>query len=370
MGGKKSDAIFCGDHRLPDHVDLINKKCKAFGCLKRPSFGPVGGKGSDAIFCGDHRLPDHVDLLSKKCKASGCLKRPTYGPVGGKGSDAIFCGDHRLPDHVNLVHKRCLQDGCIIRALYALPGHKPSHCAAHADKTTMIAWPRKRCCIAECKSTGLYEHLDQRYCEAHAPLELARCLVKTTCKTCLMENVVITNGTCDTCAPDRVRRIRHLKEEQVAFALQRGGVRIAGRDVILEGTACGLERPDFQIASVPVEGAHWVYVECDEWQHATEPEECRVTRMRNLAEVRGVPVVFIRFNPDSYLPGENPDGGVELRPVPLAKRYDVLVRWVKHVAEHGPPAGHVVSVLYLFFDGFTNRVTPASWQCLVARECM
>jgi hypothetical protein len=234
----------------------------------------------------------------------------------------------------------------------------------------MIAFPRRRCCFAGCKTRGpgLYEHLDQRYCETHAPLELARCLVKTTCKSCLVENVVVTNGTCDSCAPDRVHRVRHMKEEQVAFALQRGGVCIAARDVILEGKACGLERPDFQIASTPAEGAHWVYVECDEWQHASEPTACRVARMRNLAEVRGVPVVFIRFNPDGYVPGENPDGGVELRPVPLSKRYDVLTRWVKHAAVHGPLAGHVVSVLYLFFDGFTNRVSPADWQCLVARE--
>jgi hypothetical protein len=159
-----------------------------------------------------------------------------------------------------------------------------------------------------------------------------------------------------------------MKEEQVAFALQRGGIRIAARDVILEGKVCGLERPDFQVASTPVEGAHWVYVECDEFQHYSEALECRMTRMRNLAEVRGVPVVFIRFNPDGYVSGENPDGGVELRPVPLSKRYDMLTRWVKHAAEHGPPADHVVSVLYLFFDGFTNRVSPADWQCLVARE--
>jgi hypothetical protein len=251
-----------------------------------------------------------------------------------------------------------------------MPGHKATHCAAHADKATMIAFPRKRCCVAGCETRGpgLYEHLNQRYCETHAPLEVARCLVKTTCKSCLMENVVTTNGTCDACAPDRVRRIRHMKEEQVAFALQRGGVTIAARDVILEGKVCGLERPDFQVASTPVEGTHWVYVECDEWQHASEALECRVARMRNLAEVRGVPVVFIRFNPDGYVPGENPDGGVELRPVPLSKRYDVLTRWVKQAAEHGPPADHVVSVLYLFFDGFTNRVSPSDWQCLVARE--
>ena len=361
-GSSWKNAEWCASHRSERHIDVINKHCEKSGCTTNASFGPLNGI---KMRCSVHRLSNDINVCKKRCSHPGCSVKPIFGQTVG---DAKHCVLHRLEEEIDVVNKTCKEEECLTRATYGEAGHKPTHCAAHANKAIMISQPRQKCGVARCATPGpgLFEHLNQRFCEVHAPKDIARCLVTTTCKSCLLDNVLTTNGTCDTCAPERVQRVRHMKEEQVAFALTHGGLRIAARDVILEGKACGLERPDFQIASVPVPFLHWVYVECDEWQHSSEPRECHITRMRNLAEVRGVPVVFIRFNPDGYVPGESADSAYKPRPLPLTKRFDTLVRWVKYAALNGPPPGHIVSVLYLFYDGFTNNVTHADWNCLVS----
>lgn len=58
--------------------------------------------------------------------------------------------------------------------------------------------------------------------------------------------------------------------------------------------------------------------------------------MRNLAKRMKQPMVFIRFNPDTYR-------GVKEK---------VLVHWVREAMDHGPREGDTISVLCLFYDGF------------------
>jgi hypothetical protein len=123
---------------------------------------------------------------------------------------------------------------------------------------------------------------------------------------------------------------------------------------MLEDSTCGQERPDFQIDC----GTHFLYVEVDENQHQTYQCVCEQTRMINLVEVRGMPVRFIRYNPDYYEPLP------EQMYVTIEKREKKLIEYVKYAMKHSPVEnGNLADALYLFYDEYDTNVQE--WMKLV-----
>ena len=352
----------CMAHADPDHVHLSSRMCTAPGCRARARFFLPGT--STATACRLHAAPGMVST-NKHCSfPGGCEVVPWFGLPGQPPSR---CGSHRLPGMANTSQWKCHAPGCESRARFGVLGHRPTHCAAHACKNPnpspsggpdafMIPHPRRQCRHPRCRELGMYEYNGDRHCAVHAPPG-ASSLAAIPCAGCGLPDV-LTNGKCKLCDPEVVARIRHAKEERVAVALAAADIPIAGRDVVLEGSQCVMARPDFQVLGR--EGAHWVYVECDEWQHRHIPRECEVTRMRNLAEARGQPVVFIRFNPDGY----TTEASHDKRPVPQPRRHQMLVDAVREAVRTGPRPGDVVSALWLFYDGFDARIP--TWTTVVA----
>lgn len=108
---------------------------------------------------------------------------------------------------------------------------------------------------------------------------------------------------------------------------------------------CGLrQRPDFLVDA----GTHFVVLEVDEHQHRDRACECEMVRMVNLTHALQLPTVFVRFNPDAYLPA--PGTGDE---VPVRARYDELLRVLRHRRDTRPdlPEGGCCGVVYLYYDG-------------------
>jgi hypothetical protein len=159
----------------------------------------------------------------------------------------------------------------------------------------MITSPNRTCETVWCKLLGTHEYNSIRYCEDHKP-DNAENLGIDTCVSCGLDDI-LTNGKCDTCDPQTIQTIRHAKENRVKDVFTAAGIKTV-HDKMLEGTSCGRERPDFQIDC----STHFVYVEVDEHQHSSYACECEQTRMINLVHVRGTPVRWIRYNPDSYEP--------------------------------------------------------------------
>jgi hypothetical protein len=114
-------------------------------------------------------------------------------------------------------------------------------------------------------------------------------------------------------------------------------------DKMLEGPLCGRERPDRQIDC----GTHFVYVEVDEHQHQSYACECEQIRMINLVHVRGMPVRWIRYNPDSYEPIKGQ------RTIKQKQREKKLIEYVYYAIKHTPQEDNVfANVLYLFYDEY------------------
>jgi hypothetical protein len=126
------------------------------------------------------------------------------------------------------------------------------------------------------------------------------------------------------------------------------GLTGSSTDTAVDGGMCGRERPD----RVYDFGDTIVVLECDENQHQERACVCEQTRMVNIGQsFGGVPVYFIRWNPDNYSPESD-----KKNPEILAKRYKLcgdLLMDIKKGKAMLPTA--LVSALYLYYDG---------WSCL------
>ena len=336
----KTNGRFCVEHKAPEMINVINKTCEL--CAKRPNFNIRGeAKGR---FCVEHKTPEMVDVKNKTCEL--CDKLPSFN-VSGE-TKGRFCADHKTLEMVNVKDKTC--DLCETISWYGWLGKGKSHCASHKQKG-MITSPNRKCETACCKQLGTHEANGMRYCEDHMPVGADNLGIET-CTSCGLDDI-LTNGKCGTCDPHVIQTRRHVKENRVKDHLTVNGIPHI-HDKILEGTSCGRERPDFQIDC----GSHYVYIEVDEHQHQSYACECEQGRMVNLVEVRGMPVRWIRYNPDVY----EPIAGQ--RKVKIEQREKKLIEYTKWAMNHSPQEdGHISNVLYLFYNDYDTK--SQEWQKLI-----
>ena len=310
----------------------------------------------------------------KRCEQAGCGKRPVFNTEGSLV--ARYCATHKMPDMVDIKHKRCEQPGCGRRPAYGSLGQLQSHCAAHKTKG-MILRPRAQCSSAGCAALGTHEArgAGARFCDDHAPAS-AHNLGIFPCAACGLPDI-LDGGLCiATCAPiaTKYRAAKELRIRSLFAQAGHGSTAEMGNAGVtceatepaaaavaaaampdptefvhnktLEGKPCGMERPDFLFDC----GTHLVIVEVDENQHSNRPCECEQARMVNLAEVRGMPVTFIRYNPDSYAPAAGQTAASD------PQRHTQLLKWLAWARATPPPErGDVVSVLYLYYDGHDTQ---------------
>ena len=308
-------------------------------CEKIPNFNVRGEK--KARFCADHKEPEMINVKDKTCEL--CDKIPNFNVRGE--TKGRFCADHKEPEMINVINKPC--ELCETIARYGHLGKGVTHCAPHKQKG-MITSPTRKCEATRCKQLGTHEANGTRYCDDHMP-DGADNLGVDTCTECGLDDI-LTNGKCETCDPQMIQIRRHAKENRVKDLFTVAGFTFI-HDRMLEGTMCGRERPDFQFDC----GTHFVYVEVDEHQHQSYACECEQVRMVNLVHVRGMPVRWIRYNPDVYEPMEGQ------RKVKQEQREKKLLEYTKWAMKHTPET--ISNVLYLFYDGHDTQ--SQEWHTLL-----
>jgi hypothetical protein len=332
---------FCSEHALPEMVDVKNKICEYDGCMTRAHFDIANGKGK---FCAEHKLVDMIDLTHVKCMYLNCDRRRQYNL---KGQSARFCAEHKSQGMVDVRHKLCQLDECTLLAKYGFLGRDKLFCNIHKEKG-MLIHPKQKC--DNCKQLGTYDVNTNRYCESHAPPDATN-LGIAKCNSCGLDDILV-KGLCETCDPTIIQKRMKVKEMRVLAILESEGIPFI-HNKTLEGRPCGNDKPDFQIDC----GDHFVYLEVDEHQHRTYACECEQVRMINLIEVRGMPITFIRYNPDRYEPAD----GEQLK---LEQREKKLVEWIRYAIKHNPmEVGAMANVLYLFYDGYHHS---PEWHTLMA----
>jgi hypothetical protein len=220
------------------------------------------------------------------------------------------------------------------------------------------------------------------HCEAHAP-EGAREVAVMQCSRChVMAAIDTTSRLCGFCefgerfGPGAMHKV---KEDRLFGALCAEGIPPTTRDRVIDyATICGVrKRPDNYYDC----GSYALIIECDEHQHAREfmtarvaeaPAEeaaaaadavtphpyscdCEYTRMVAIHQVVGLPLIFIRYNPDKYTDAVGNRSNAardDSRDVVCARYAHRLMNYLREDDRAMRLNG--LYVLYLYYDGMTG----------------
>lgn len=388
-GGK---GRFCIKHKTDEMIDVRSTKCKYGGCILRANFDIQGGKGQ---FCFTHKLPNMYDVNSKRCKHGDCTIRATYNI---KGDSSQFCKSHKTKDMVLITNNCCKHEGCEIThtpynikgekkgtycshhktdemiivnkifckkeacdstAIYGTPGQIQSLCFRHRE-IGMIRRPKSKCKEKSCSDIAIWgKNWTSLHCEKHKE-EDEENPVEKPCISCNLMYILDKTGKCENCNPDSWKIGRLAKQNALMDYLDGRGLSGISTDKSVDGGICGRERPD----RVYDFGDKIVVLECDEHQHQERDCLCEVTRMVNLGQTfGGLPVYFIRWNPDNYSPLDE-----KKKPEVIKKRYIMcgdLLRDIQMGLTKLPVA--LVSAIYLYFDGWTG-LADEKWKVISVFE--
>ncbi len=341
---------YCVLHKLPDMIDILSKKCKEEGCNSQPSYNYPGKK--TGVCCAKHREEGMIDIWSKLCKQEGCDNQPSYNLPGCKKAE--YCSKHKTPDMIDLVHKLCDHEGCKIQPSYGFPGQGRTRCAKHKEPG-MIKRTNGKC--KECKERAIYgTNYTPLHCEDHKK-EGEINYVEKECSSCNLMTIISSNGLCELCNPETIKRVQLAKQNDLLAYLTAQELIPDTIDKQIDNGVCGKERPDF----VYNFGHFILIVECDEHQHRDRNCECEQIRMVNIGQsFGGIPVYFIRFNPDDYKP-LNPKKEL----VPIKERYAELGRIIKAFRDEAPTITPIclVCVVYIYYDSW-DGMNKETWTVL------
>jgi len=353
-------AKFCAEHKDPDMVDVLNKKCECNSSQPRWNF-----EGLKPICCVLCKKEDMIETYRKKCF---CGKvRPTFNFEGLKAEfcnscksenminvvdDRCFCNkltspnfnyenlrpkycfECKLPDMVDVRNPKC---PCGSRPNFNFKGLKPKFCSK-CKTDEMIDVTHNMCECGKAQSTFNFKGLVPKYCsDCRLPDMISRnklCYCKNAqptynfkglqpnfCVQCKKNNMVDVRhqicktylcstrpqekfeGFCLRCYiynfPDKpVAKNYKTKEYAVVEFIQLWFPNFTwfADKQIKDG--CSSKRPDLLLDL----GYQIIIVEVDENQHNKYDCSCENKRLMEISQDLGHrPIIFIRFNPDDYI---------------------------------------------------------------------
>lgn len=290
---------------------------------------------------------DHVHY-AHTCKYPGCNTHSCkFDLPGGKGR---FCATHKTPDMINVQKQLCTHDKCTTTRIYGKPGTPTSHCGKHRQPG-MIKRPNGKC--VNCKSPAIYgNNFIAKHCEVHKE-EHEQNLIERNCISCNLIMVLDKDNYCEYCNPVTFATARLAKQNALMNFLDTHGLHGTSTDIVIDGGVCGKERPD----RVFDFGDKIIILECDEHQHRDRLLECEQVRMINISQsFGGIPVYFIRWNPDDYSPLDDSD------PLPVITRQLQVLQFITSIKNCSITLPHaLLSVFYMFYDGWYNLI---EWQII------
>ena len=347
-GGKGK---FCKTHKTDEMIDIKNKRCKHNDCDLRPYFDIKGEKGK---FCKIHKTVEMIDVRHKRCEHNGCNLQPIFDIKGGKGK---FCKTHKTIEMIDVKNKRCEHDGCNLRPSFGKPGLKVSHCSKHKQKG-MIRKSNAKC--INCNELAIWGiNWIPIHCEIHKSINEQN-YVEQPCSSCKLMYILDKDNKCENCNPESFKSARLAKQNALMHYLDANNLKGDTTDIAINNGICGKERPD----RVYDFGDKIIILECDENQHQDRQCVCEQTRMVNIGQsFGGIPVYFIRWNPDDYNPKND-----NKNPEEISKRYKLVGNLITDIKvnKHKLPNA-LVSVLYMYYDEWDSLYNE-SWIILTSFE--
>jgi len=289
-------------------IDVRHNRCEE--CPIRASFGFFG---KEIKKCYKHKLDGMINLTYDKCEE--CINIANYGPLFSKKK---HCHKHKLSNEFKNTWPICNKEECSEKALYTDDGtNYPVRCETH-KKDTDINIVEK-----ECNKCGLTFFLNEK------------------------------TGLCNDCNDFEIKKVHKAKETATIEFLKTSGVKFMSEDKIPEG-GCSKYHPDAVIDYL----YFILIIEIDEHQHSSYSYECEMTRMIQLQQdYGGIPIIFVRFNPDNYSIVEN---GIKKTIKPSSKRLNALFDLTRSFNilaqeyEKGIPLPSL-STCYLFYDNYDGN---------------
>ena len=247
-------------------INIKDKKCKKC-TIKIPTFNYNGEK--IALYCGDCKLPNMIDVKNKKCIDCN-IKQPIFNYETEK--IALYCGDCKLIEMVNVKDKKCT----IKQPSFNYENENiPLYCR-DCKLPNMIDIKNKKCKTSLCdiRSGNKYKG----YC--------LRCFINVYPES----KIIRDYGTREAKVTEFIKQ--EFKDLNIIYNKQIQG-------------GCSDHRPDIFIDCL----THSVIIEVDEHQHKNGDSystRCEVRRVNELfTSLADRPIIFIRFNPDSYTNSKN-----------------------------------------------------------------
>lgn len=349
-------ASLCSTHKhMVDNATFADaKKCCVEGCGARARFGVAGHKDR---LCSTHksRMPGAKNLDAKTCEVVGCDARARYG-IPSEGVRVCPAHKYVVPGSDDLDNKKCIAKGCGKYASFGVPGLGKSVCGEHRD---LVPGAKnihtKRCMAAGCETIPCYgvPGHGKRVCIKH--IQLVPGAVNLVRRTCAEEGCDVTarTGFLFCASHDRTNcRRTHVREMQVFNYLKRCGLLADAWDKMMPQSGCtaGRYRPDFVFARE----THIVIVEVDEFQHDSYPRDCENKRMLEIWNAfQGLPVVFVRFNPDAYMLTD------QLHKTRIDTRLKLLESVVRNALDTLP--NHLLTIVRLFYNNPHGDKAASVW---------
>ena len=300
----ETKAIYCGEHKDEGMIDIKHKTCLFEGCKTQAVFNMKGNK--KGLYCLIHKLEGMIDIKNRLCVYEDCIKRPTFNI--DREAKPLYCSEHKFEGMIDIANRECLFQGCKKQPAYNYEGEITAlYCSIH-KKIYMINIRSKTCINEFCKILPCYNYENEKkalYCFKHKKEGMVDVKNKKICvyNWCTTRATDKYDGYCLRCYiytfPDKpVARNYKTKERAVVeFVCERFPEHTWITDKKVND-GCSMRRPDILVDL----GYQVVIIEIDENAHQDYDCSCENKRIMELSQDVGHrPIVFIRFNPDSYI---------------------------------------------------------------------
>jgi hypothetical protein len=304
----ETKGIYCLKHKLYNMINVASKKCIFEGCMKHALFNMPGV--SPPLYCSKHKVDKRmINNSHPTCLEDGCKLNPFFNYLNLK--KGIYCSKHKLVNMVDVINKKCIFEGCTKSANFNISTEKRAlYCKMHKDIDMVNV--KDRVCIYEgCKNKSRFNLSTEKtplYCNNHKLINMVNIKTKK-CKTPLC--MILANkkyrGYCFSCFvhtfPDEPNSRNYKTKEK--YTTDYIKEKIPNVDWVVDRKVydgCSRRRPDLYLDL----GYQVLVVEIDENQHTKYDCSCENKRLMEISQDIGHrPLIFIRFNPDDYILGEN-----------------------------------------------------------------
>ena len=324
----ETKALFCAKHKKEGMIDIKKKTCKEENCTKKPCYNNPGE--SKGIYCVAHKEEGMINVTAVYCKEEGCKTQPRFNFRGEK--KGLYCGTHKKEGMIDIFEKRyCEEEKCEIRASYNFENEKvPKYCGTH-KKDGMIDLNNSLCIYEGCSTRAVFNSEGTKiglYCNKHKKENMID-VRNPRCLTPMCDIIKVDKkykGYCVFCfmhlfPEEPVSKNYKTKEKTVVDFIKEN---FNNFDWIYNkkiANGCYNRMPDLltfikkddsaKHRASSTNGAEgdkgdkkeqYIIVEIDEDQHNSYDCSCENKRLVEISKDLGhKSVVFIRFNPDSYL---------------------------------------------------------------------